>query len=74
MFPRSAVGAVVGIGGMAGSVGGVLFALSTGWVLQITHSYTPLFVIAACAYLAGLLFLHTMAPGLRPVDPLVPRG
>ena len=37
MFPRSAVGAVVGIGGMAGSVGGALLAFFTGHILQL-HS------------------------------------
>jgi len=72
MFPRSAVGSVVGIGGMAGSAGSVLFSLSTGWVLQLTHSYTPLFVVAASAYLIGLLLLRTIAPGLQRVD--VPIG
>ena len=40
MFPRSAVGSVVGIGGMAGSVGGALFAFFAGHILQLTHSYT----------------------------------
>jgi ACS family hexuronate transporter-like MFS transporter len=68
MFPRSSVGAVVGIGGMAGSVGAVLFSLSTGWVLQSYHSYTPLFCVAAASYLVGLLFLMVMAPGLRRAD------
>jgi MFS transporter, ACS family, hexuronate transporter len=65
MFPRSSVGAVVGIGGMAGSVGSVLFSLSTGWVLQSHHSYAPLFAVAAASYLVGLLFLVILAPGLR---------
>jgi MFS transporter, ACS family, hexuronate transporter len=65
MFPRSSVGAVVGIGGMAGSGGSVLFSLSTGWVLQSHHSYAPLFSIAAASYLVGLLFLVILAPGLR---------
>jgi ACS family hexuronate transporter-like MFS transporter len=32
MFPRSAVGTVVGIGGMAGSVGGALFAFFAGHI------------------------------------------
>jgi len=68
MFPKSAVGAVVGIGGMAGSVGGVLFSLSTGWVLQITHSYASLFGIAASAYLIALLVLRTLAPGLKKIE------
>ncbi len=67
MFPKSAVGSVVGIGGMAGSAGGVLFSFSAGWVLQLTHSYTPLFVIAASAYLVGLFFLRLLAPGLQPI-------
>jgi ACS family hexuronate transporter-like MFS transporter len=65
MFPRSSVGAVVGIGGMAGSVGSVLFSLSTGWVLQSQHSYAPLFSVAAASYLVGMLFLLILAPGLR---------
>ena len=68
MFPKSAVGAVVGIGGMAGSVGGVLFSLSAGWVLQITHSYASLFGIAASAYLIALLVLRTLAPGLKRIE------
>jgi len=72
MFPKSAVASVVGIGGMAGSAGAVLFSLSTGWVLQLTHTYTPLFVFAASAYLLGLLLLRIIAPGLQRVD--VPIG
>jgi ACS family hexuronate transporter-like MFS transporter len=68
MFPGSSVGAVVGIGGMAGSVGAVLFSLSTGWVLQVYHSYTPLFSVAAASYLVGLVFLQIMAPGLKKAD------
>jgi MFS transporter, ACS family, hexuronate transporter len=68
MFPKSVVGTVVGIGGMAGSIGAVLFSLSTGWVLQLTRSYTPLFVVSASAYLVGLIFLQLLAPGLRPIE------
>jgi len=68
MFPRNSVGAVVGIGGMAGSAGGVLFSLTTGWVLQSYHTYTPLFSVAAASYLVGILFLRILAPGLKKVD------
>jgi MFS transporter, ACS family, hexuronate transporter len=68
MFPRSAVGAVVGIGGMAGSVGGALLAFFAGHILQLTHSYASLFGIAASAYLLALLILYLLAPGLRKVE------
>jgi MFS transporter, ACS family, hexuronate transporter len=68
MFPRSAVGSVTGIGGMAGSVGGMLFSTLTGYVLQRSHSYSSLLVIAASAYLVALLFIIVLAPGLERVE------
>jgi ACS family hexuronate transporter-like MFS transporter len=68
MFPRTAVGAVVGIGGMAGAVGGVLLSLGAGWILQITHSYASLFAMAASAYLIALIVLRALAPGLEKVE------
>jgi MFS transporter, ACS family, hexuronate transporter len=70
MFPRSAVGSVTGIGGMAGSVGGFLLANYAGYILQLTHSYATLFAIAASAYLVAMLILVTLAPGLRRVESL----
>jgi ACS family hexuronate transporter-like MFS transporter len=68
MFPRSAVGAVVGIGGMAGSVGSALFAFFAGHILQLTHSYVILFGIASGAYLVALVVLYMLAPGLKKVE------
>jgi ACS family hexuronate transporter-like MFS transporter len=68
MFPRSAVGAVVGIGGMAGSLGGAIFAFLAGHVLQLTHSYSILFAIAASAYVLALIILYAFAPGLKKVE------
>jgi MFS transporter, ACS family, hexuronate transporter len=69
MFPRSAVGSVTGIGGMAGSACGSLFAIFVGYVLQLTHSnYTVLFVIAATVYLIALAIMNLLAPGLRKAE------
>ena len=68
IFPRSAVGSVTGIGGMAGSVGGILIATFAGFILQMTHSYASLFAIAASAYLLALLVILILAPGLRSVE------
>jgi MFS transporter, ACS family, hexuronate transporter len=68
MFPSSAVGSVVGIGGMAGSIGSALFAFFAGHILQLTHSYASLFGIASSAYLLALLILYLFAPGLKKVE------
>lgn len=68
MFPRSAVGSVVGIGGMAGSIGSALFAFYAGHVLQLTHTYASLFAIASSAYVLALILLTMLAPGLRKVE------
>ncbi len=64
MFPRHAVGSVVGLGGAAGAVGGMLVAKVVGYVLQWTGSYLTVFLMAASAYLLALLVIHLLAPGL----------
>ena len=68
MFPRSAVGSVTGIGGMAGSVGGMLLSTSAGYILQFTHSYASLFALAATVYLVAFAVILILAPGLRKVE------
>jgi MFS transporter, ACS family, hexuronate transporter len=68
MFPKQAVGSVVGFGGMCGAIGGMLIAKITGYVLQFTGSYVPVFIIAASAYLIALLVVHILAPRLEPAD------
>ncbi|HTI62245.1 MAG TPA: MFS transporter [Gemmatimonadaceae bacterium] len=67
MFPRYAVGSVVGIGGFFGAAGGVLFQRATGWVLQHNGSnYTPIFAVCGLAYVTALLIIHALAPRLQP--------
>jgi ACS family hexuronate transporter-like MFS transporter len=68
MFPRSAVGSVTGIGGMAGSVGGALLSTFAGQILERTHSYNSLFIIAGSAYLIALVVIQLLAPGLRKAE------
>jgi ACS family hexuronate transporter-like MFS transporter len=65
-FPSRAVGSVVGIGGMAGSIGGMMIALVVGRILQATGSYVPIFIIAASTYLVALLVIHLLVPKLEP--------
>ncbi len=67
MFPRQAVGTVVGFGGMAGAFGGMLIAKLTGYLLETTGSYVPVFLIAGSTYLTALLIIHLLAPRLEKV-------
>jgi len=67
MFPRRAVGSVVGFGGMAGALGGMLIAIIVGEILQRTGSYVPIFFIAGFTYLAALLVIHLLVPRIEPV-------
>lgn len=66
MFPKQAVGSVVGIGGMSGAIGGMFIAPLVGYILQSTGSYLPIFIIAASAYLFALMIIHLLAPRLEP--------
>jgi ACS family hexuronate transporter-like MFS transporter len=67
LVPRSAVGSVVGIGGMAGAVGGMLIAKFVGAVLAASGSYEPIFLVAGSAYFLALLALHLISPRLAPL-------
>ena len=66
MFPRHAVGSVVGLGGFAGAVGGMLISTFVGFLLQTTGSYVPVFIMAGSAYLLALAIVHFLAPRLQP--------
>ena len=68
MFPRKAVGSVVGLGGMAGAIGGMLISKVVGWVLTTTGSYVPIFIIAGSSYVVALLIVHLLAPKLEPAN------
>ena len=67
MFPQRAVASVVGIGGFGGALGGMFIATFAGWVLQVSGSYVPMFIIAGSAYAIALLIIHLLAPGLERV-------
>jgi ACS family hexuronate transporter-like MFS transporter len=69
MFPKTAVASVIGIGGMAGATGGMLFPVFSGRLLDnftaagnVTAGYTILFSICAGAYVITFLFHHLLAP------------
>ena len=66
MFPRQAVGSVVGLGGFAGAVGGMLIAKLTGYLLEVTGTYVTVFMLAAGAYLTALALVHVLSPRLEP--------
>ncbi len=69
MFPHEYVGTVVSFGQVAGAVGGAILGVVAGHILELTHSYTPLFLYAAFAYLTALVLLRTLAPGLKRALP-----
>jgi ACS family hexuronate transporter-like MFS transporter len=68
MFPRKAVGSVVGIGGTAGAVGGMFIAMLVGAILEATRSYMSIFIMAGTMYLVALLVIHLLVPRLEPAQ------
>lgn len=67
MFPRAAVGSVVGLGTFAGAMGGVVFQRITGRVLEATHNnYSLIFLVCGFAYVTALLIMHLIVPRLQP--------
>jgi ACS family hexuronate transporter-like MFS transporter len=69
MFPKRAVGSVVGIGGAAGGIGGFFIANIVGSVLNRNPgNYLPIFIIAGSMYLSALLIIHLIVPKLEAAD------
>ncbi len=67
LFPKHQVSSVVGIGGMAGSLGGIAFPLLVGWILEthqavgnLTGGYNLIFTICSLTYLFAWLMIHLL--------------
>ncbi|MBC6992044.1 MULTISPECIES: MFS transporter [Hymenobacter] len=74
MFPKRTVSSVVGIGSMAGSVGGILFPLIVGYLLDrakasgdINTGYNIIFLLCGSAYLVAWFVMHLFAPRMEEV-------
>jgi len=68
VFPRKAVASVVGLGGMAGAIGGMLIATIAGLVLQFTGSYLTMFIIAGSVYLVAFGIIQLLVPKLETIE------
>jgi ACS family hexuronate transporter-like MFS transporter len=74
MFPKKAVGSVVGFGGMMGSAGSVLINFSAGKLFdhhaalgQVEVGYGIMFVVCAVAYLVAWVIMKTLVPKYRVI-------
>jgi MFS transporter, ACS family, hexuronate transporter len=75
MFPKKAVSSIIGIGGMAGSVGGIIFQPLVGGILDYftriksaTLGYNFIFMICGVAYMVAWLVMHFFAPKMTRVQ------
>ena len=77
MFPKKAIGSVIGIGGMAGGIGGVIVSKLGGALFDyykglghIQTGYTIMFVICSFAYLIAWFVMKALVPNYRPITDL----
>ena len=75
MFPKKTVGSIVGIGGMAGGIGGVLMTKLGGYLFDhynalghIETGYTIMFAICAVAYLVAWVIMKALVPKMKAVN------
>lgn len=69
IFPKAAVGSVVGFGGMAGAIGGMLMSQYNGYILDAFGSYQPIFIVAGGTYLVGFAIISALSPRLEKIPP-----
>ena len=68
VFPRKAVGSVIGIGGMVGGIGGMIMAKGVGKALSTSLGYPAIFAVCAFIYLGAILAVHLLSPKMEPVE------
>jgi len=75
LFPKQAVSSVVGIGGMAGAIGGIFFPLLVGTLLDsyegagnIAGGYQLIFTICGLTYLTAWLIIHLLTRNSKTVS------
>jgi ACS family hexuronate transporter-like MFS transporter len=67
VYPKKAIGTMVGLSGFTGAIGGALAASFVGLVLEISGSYTLIFIIASAMYLLAWLILKLMIPQIQQI-------
>jgi MFS transporter, ACS family, hexuronate transporter len=65
MFPKKAVGSVVGLGSFAGAMGGVLMGIMAGLIKEIYGNFVIMFAGASVLYLLAVLVVHLLVPNLK---------
>ena len=77
MFPKKAIGSIIGIGGMAGGIGGVLVSKLGGYLFDyyeglghIQTGYTIMFVLCAVSYLIAWSIIKILVPKYSPITDL----
>jgi ACS family hexuronate transporter-like MFS transporter len=75
MLPKKAVSSVIGIGGMAGAIGGVIFPLFIGFILDyykginnLVAGYNIIFVVCSLSFLVAWVLMHFVTPKMKPVQ------
>jgi ACS family hexuronate transporter-like MFS transporter len=72
IFPKSAVGAVAGLVGFGGAMGGVVFGQAVGYLLDHGFGYGVVFAIAGSLHVIAFAIICVAIPTIRPLG-LVPR-
>ncbi len=75
MLPKKAVSSVIGIGGMAGAIGGVIFPLFIGFILDyykgidnLVAGYNVIFIVCGLSFMIAWLLIHFLTPKMKPVQ------
>jgi ACS family hexuronate transporter-like MFS transporter len=75
MFPKKAISSVVGLGGMAGAIGSVLFPIFIGYILDsyksagnIVAGYNIIFLVCGSSFLLAWLIIHFLAPKMKKAE------
>ena len=68
MIPRRAVGALAGLVGFGGAMGGVMLGQIVGWLRDHGYSFTPALVLSGSMHLVAFALICLVIPRIQPLD------
>ncbi len=67
IYPKNAVGSMMGLSGFMGAIGGALSASFVGLLLEGTGSYFLIFLVASSVYLVNWIILKISIKEIKPI-------
>ena len=71
MYPKKAVASMTGLSSFAAAIGGIIFSMLVGLILESTGNYYLIFAYASSAYFIAWLIMRIFIPKIETINKFI---